>query len=212
VEQLAERLLNAFPQLDARERRIALAVYRELARGAPVEQQVLAQRCAVPVEEMTATLRAWPGVFFDEAQRIIGFWGLTIRPMAHRLRLDGRELYAWCAWDTLFLPRLIGEPARVESRCRATGEALALTVEADRVETTLPSLALSFVAPEAAAAKADIVTSFCHHVHFFRTAQAARQWIGGRPGFYELALADAFELGRSVNAAMYGEALSYGPS
>jgi len=35
--------------------------------------------------------------------------------MPHALQFDGRTLYAWCAWDTLFLPELLGRPARVTS-------------------------------------------------------------------------------------------------
>ena len=125
--------------------------------------------------------------------------------MPHRLRLDGRELYAWCAWDTLFLPRLIGEEARVESTCRASGEAIALNVSADEAQASGPEPVLSFLLPDPAAVKSDVVSSFCHYVHFFRSAQAAQQWIAARPGCFVLSLANAFELGRRVNVGMYGE-------
>ena len=36
--------------------------------------------------------------------------------------------YAWCAWDTLFLPARLGQAARVTSACPVTGELITLTV------------------------------------------------------------------------------------
>ena len=193
MQELAERLLNVFPRLDDRGRSIALAVYRELARGAPVEHEQLALRSGLPRQELDMALRAWPGVFFDDEQRIIGFWGLTIKPMPHRLRLAGRELYAWCAWDTLFLPGLIGGPARVESNCHATGQAIALTVNAHEAQADGPAPVLSFLIPDAAGVSTNVVSSFCHHVHFFvansgsdDSVKAIQAWyaktFGAKPG------------------------------
>jgi hypothetical protein len=48
-------------------------------------------------------------VFHDDAGHIVGFWGLSTTELGpHRLRgVDGVELSAWCAWDTLFLPELL---------------------------------------------------------------------------------------------------------
>ena len=118
VKALAERVASAFPTLDANGRRLSLELYHELARGAPVSPSALADR----TEAVIRQLRDWPGVYYDSEQRVIGFWGLTIAPMPHRLRVNRRELYAWCAWDTLFLPALLDATLEVESTCRASGD------------------------------------------------------------------------------------------
>ncbi|MHB1834417.1 MAG: organomercurial lyase [Solirubrobacteraceae bacterium] len=51
----------------------------------------------------------WPRVFRDGDGRVVGFMGLSVVEFGgHRIELDGRRLTAWCAWDTLFLPGLLG--------------------------------------------------------------------------------------------------------
>jgi len=208
IEALSGRLLRIFPALDPTGQRLSLALYRELARGAPVSPSSLADRVEMPAETVVRQLRNWPGVYYDGEQRVVGFWGLTIAPMPHRLRVDGRELYAWCAWDTLFLPALLGVTTEVESACRATGAPVRLTVTPHGVESAEPAgLSVSFLLPDAEAMNANVITSFCHYVHFFRSREAARSWLHEHPETFLLPLADACELGRRVNRARYGTAL-----
>lgn len=46
---------------------------------------------------------------------MVAFQGPSVVEAPHRLRLDARTLYTWSAWDTLFLPELLGRPAEIES-------------------------------------------------------------------------------------------------
>ncbi len=205
VETLSKQILGAFPVLDGSGRRLSLAVYRWLAHGAPVSPSALADRLEMPLEVVSRQLRAWPGVYYDGEQRIIGFWGLTIAAMPHRLRAGRRELYAWCAWDTLFLPALMSATLEVESACRASGDPVRLRVSPHALESAQPAgLVVSFLLPDAAAMNANVITSFCHYVHFFRSREAARPWLEQHREAFLLPLADAHELGRLVNQARYG--------
>jgi alkylmercury lyase len=208
IEALSERLLRIFPVLDAAQQRLSLALYRDLARGAPVSPSSLANRVGMHAETVIRQLRSWPGVYYDGEQRVVGFWGLAIAPMPHRLRIDSRELYAWCAWDTLFLPALLGVTAEVESACRASGAPVRLTVTPSEVESAEPAgLSVSFLLPEAEAMNANVITSFCHYVHFFNSREAAQPWLDEHPETFLLPLADAYEFGRRMNRARYGRAL-----
>ena len=208
IDALAGHLLRAFPALDPAGQRLSLALYRELARGAPVSPSSLADRAGMPADAVVRLLRSWPGVYYDGEQRVIGFWGLAIAPMPHRLRVDGRNLYAWCAWDTLFLPALLGTGAEVESSCRATGAPVRLTVTPHNVKPAEPAeLSVSFLLPGAEAMSANIITSFCHYVHFFSSQEAAKPWLAQHPETFLLSLDDAYELGRYMNQARYGSAL-----
>ena len=36
-------------------------------------------------------------------------WGLALAEMPHRIRRAGIGPHAWCAWDPLFLARVIGD-------------------------------------------------------------------------------------------------------
>src|SRR5439155_24894266 len=52
------------------------------------------------------------------------------------------------AWDTLFLPGILGAEARVESTCPATQEAISLVVQPDGIrETSHPQAGVSFLLP-----------------------------------------------------------------
>jgi len=209
VKVLAERVVSAFPTLDANGRRLSLELYNELARGAPVSPSALADRADMRAEEVTRQLQGWPGVYYDGEQRVIGFWGLTIAPMPHQLRVNRRELYAWCAWDTLFLPALLDTTLDVESTCRASGDPVRLRVTTREVESAQPAgLVVSFLLPDAEAMNVSVITSFCHCVHFFRSRDAAHPWLLQRPDTFLLPVEDAFELGRLVNQTRYGAALT----
>jgi len=209
IKEVAERVVNEFPTLDANGRNLSLALYRELARGAPVSPSALADRADMRSEEVIRQLQGWPGVYFDDEARVIGFWGLTIAPMPHRLRVNRRELFAWCAWDTLFLPTLLDATLEVESTCRASGDAVRLTVTPGGVESAEPAgVVMSFLLPDAEAMNVSVITSFCHYVHFFRSRDAAQPWLDQQPDTFLLPLADAFELGRLVNQTRYGAAVT----
>ncbi len=144
----------------------------------------------------------------DEDGRIVGFMGLSVVEFGeHRLEVDGQRLTAWCAWDTLFLPGLLGRAARVSSRCPVTGETISLTVTSDGPSGLHPAATvLSFLVPEQPF-DADVVRSFCHFVHFVASERATQEWIAQHPGTFSLSIDEGFELGRRTNAAIFGAAL-----
>ncbi|MGH2477933.1 MAG: organomercurial lyase [Candidatus Limnocylindrales bacterium] len=45
--------------------------------------------------------------------------------------------------------------------------------------------------------------TFCHYVLYFATADAAAQWVAEHPGTFWLPVADAFEVARRTNAAVF---------
>ena len=208
VERLTERLIAAMPTLDPEGQRIGLALIRALAAGAPVSDREVAVATGATESRVRDALARWPGVFRDEDRRVVGFMGLSVVEFGeHRIELDARRLTAWCAWDTLFLPGLLGRPTHVSSRCPMTGETISLTVTRDGPHGVSPAdTVLSFLAPERPF-DADVVSSFCHFVHFFASEQAARQWSTEHPGTFMVSVDDAFRLGQRTNAAAFGAAL-----
>jgi alkylmercury lyase len=71
-----------------------------------------------------------------------------------------------------------------------------LTVGADGVQVAEPSaLQVSFPAP-ASTDTADIIASFCCHVHFLAGQEAAAKWLAENQDGLTLSLDDAVELGR----------------
>jgi alkylmercury lyase len=203
--EIAERLACCAEELDASEQQAALALFRMLAEGAPVEQARLADRLGLDDVDLTARLSRRPGVHLDPDGRIVAFEGLSVVETAHRLQVDGRTLYAWCAWDTLFLPELIGRPASVESTCPATGEPITLRVEPEGPRDVAPATAvLSFLLPDGGLG-GDTIATFCNFIHFFSDPEAAAEWTADRPGTFVISIEDGFEVGRRVNAAQWGD-------
>ena len=208
LAELVDYVTHLFPKLTPAERRISIALYRLLAEGRPVKRAALAVKAELPLEKVSEVLGNWYGVFYDAAGDVIGYWGLALGKMNHRMRINGRTLYAWCAWDTLFLPRLIGAVAQVESTCPVSGGTIRLKVSPRGVETVEPTSTLvSFVMPDRAKVEQNIVLSFCHHVHFFKSADVAQRWLVGRSATQLLTVNEAWMLGLEKNTTQYDDDL-----
>src|SRR5258708_21208353 len=114
LDELSASIVECFPTLNLLEQRLSLDLYRLLAEGQPVPRTALAKRLEISVETVNRIMDGWPGVFSDARQQIVGYWGLSIPATyssPHTLRMNGRTLTPWCAWDTLFLPELFGHTA-----------------------------------------------------------------------------------------------------
>ena len=160
----------------------------------------------MPTVEVDRALVDWPGVFTDEQNRVIGFLGLSIRPTPNRLTLDGRRLYAWCAYDTLFLPELLGASAEVESWCPVTGERITITVSATEITSPRPAdTALSYLHRDEL--DRNVISTFCRYVHFFADPAAAAAWTAKHEGTFMISLAEGSEIARLTNRARYPDIL-----
>ena len=208
LEQTITTVRGYLPSLSRTEQQIAVATYRLLAKGTPVTRRQLASRLQLSLVTVSDTLDRWWGVHFDDEDRIVGFWGLTLQPTTHRLRINEQVLYTWCAWDTLFVPSILGDMAQIESQCPVRKERIHLTVTPSRVTAVEPeSAVLSFLTPDAGAVKDNIVTNFCHYVLFMSSREAGAQWTEAHPGTYLMSIEDGFTLGQRITATQYADAV-----
>jgi len=138
----------------------------------------------------------------DGAGLVVGIAGLSQNQHPHRFTVNGIQLSTWCAWDSLFLPVMLQQTALVSSRCPSTGETIRLTITPEGVTSKHPaSAAISIVIPQPTTSGLESVEeiwmTFCHHIHFFSSPQAAQEWFAARE--QEIAIftiEEAFELGR----------------
>ena len=118
LSALASNLLARLPSMTGEEQRLGLEIYRQLAQGEPVLRSELAEAVKAPTDTVDELLEH-PNLkcltYADKQGRIIGFGGLAVREMPHRFKVDGRTLYTWCAWDSLFIPGILDLEAEVES-------------------------------------------------------------------------------------------------
>src|SRR5205823_9931163 len=99
----------------------------------------LATRTGLSAQEVSESLGRGPGVYRDSHGALIGFWGLTQAEMPpHRFEVDGQRLWTWCAWDSLFMPAILGTTARVAPVCTTTGAPVSLVVTPEGVAEASP--------------------------------------------------------------------------
>lgn len=197
VQELSEAIAGANVFTDEQGRPIAVALYELLAQGEPVSTAALAARASVLEAVVLAKLRAWPGIFWDDQARVVGFWGLAIPEMDIRFQAaGGKPIYAWCAVDPFLIVPVIGRSARVESKDPVTGEPITMTVTPEGVKDLSPASAVvSFIAPDRPF-DFDVIESFCHYVLNFASCDSAERWASEREGIILLPVSDAFEVGR----------------
>jgi len=202
--QLSAYFVQAFPEMNKLEQQIALAIYRTLAKAKPVTTESIAKTVKHKQEAVDNIIHSWPGIFFNDDNGIIGFWGLTILEMPHRMTANENTVYTWCAWDALFIPELINKTTRVNSECPVTNKNIELQVSATKVSViNNQEIMVSFLKPDLDDFKNDVTTNFCHFVFFFSNREAGEQWCSEHPNTFLLSLQDAFTVGKHMNAARY---------
>jgi alkylmercury lyase len=175
---------------------------RLLVEGHPVAATDIATITGEPVAEVDAWLAgmATAGYEFDEHGRLVGA-ALTLRPTAHRIRVRGNDLYAWCGFDTLFLPILLDEPATVTSTCPATGQPIRLEIAADGAVTRASpaTTVVAIVGPEvlATCGQTGPGSAVCDQMPLLATPDAGQEWVRGRRGIAIIDLQDAASLARA---------------
>lgn len=209
LDDISDAVIAAFPKLTAVEQRVSLAAYRLLVGGQPVTAEQISSATGVARDAVAEMLGRWRGVERDEDGAVTAFWGLTLATTKHRFRVGGRQLHTWCAWDTLFLPALLGPPAVVESKCPASGQQIELKIGPAGVEAVLPeTVAVSFLVPSEADIERSITESFCCYVYFFASADTGEEWASRRPGTFILTLDEAWQIGKRKNAAQFAASLA----
>lgn len=214
VDQYWNALASVLPTFTPEEQRAALTLYRELAKGQPVELSRFGQALGVTAAEAQALLNRdslkWL-VYPDDQGRVVGFGGLAASPMHHRFEIAGRTLWTWCAWDALFMPERLGQRARVVSPDPESGEPVELVLTPQEIEAVHPEEAVvSFLLPDARdlTSASNAIAKWCHFVFFFTSGSLGERWVAKHPGTFLYSVEDAFALARRANAKYFGSALA----
>lgn len=198
LRDLAKRALRLAHPLTAVEQHLLREGQRALVNGEPLTIDDLARLAEIPALEILNVLGQLPGfVHFDEKGRVVGLLGLSLQCSATRLDAVGRIVSTWCAWDSLFIPRLIGMKARIASHCPITKKLIQLVVGPEGViSTSAPDLRVSFLLASETDEGSGVVGACCRHIHFLGSCQAADLWLSAHPEGFVLTLDEAWEVGR----------------
>jgi alkylmercury lyase len=191
------------PHFEPDQSRLLIQVWRLVADGRPVppgQIEQIASNLRMPLDEATSFINRVSER--DSEGNIVGTVGLSQKKHPHMFEVDGRALATWCAWDSLFLPLILKQTARVESYCPATEKKIRLTITPERVEQYEPaSVVVSMVTPKLQKKGLKNVEDawmiFCNHVHFFDSHEVASKWLSGRnleP--IVLSVEESYQLGR----------------
>jgi alkylmercury lyase len=211
LEHYWEALLIHLRRFSPDEQRAAVALYRELAKGQAVDAAQLGQALGVAPAEAHALLerdsiKAF--VYPDDQGRVLGFGGLAATPMHHRFEVGDHILSTWCAWDSLFIPEILGRSARVTSPDPESGEVVRLVVAPDRIASAEPpGTVVSFILPDAQVfgmSAANVMVKFCHFVFFFASRLSGERWVAKHPGTFLYSLDEAFALAKRLTARNFG--------
>jgi alkylmercury lyase len=183
--------------------RMTVRLWREIARGDPVSPEWVEQIAStLDIEQQTGRLVLDTMCERDGHGNVVGIAGLSQNQHPHHFTVNGIRLATWCALDSLFLPVMLQQTAEVLSPCPVTGETIRLTISPQGVTSKHPeSAVIPIVIPQPVtsgpASVEEIWTTFCHHVHFFASPQAAQEWVAAREQEIAiLTIEEAFELGR----------------
>jgi len=97
---------------------------------------------------------------------------------------------------------------RLQSKSPGLASVVKLIVTPTRVDRVEPQDAqVSFLMPDTAGAQKDIVTTFCHFVHFFPSRTEGEAWATQHPGTFILSVEEAHAIAVRKNQAQYGDVL-----
>lgn len=77
-------------------------IYAHLLTGEPLPIRLSAQLLKVDIDEAEKVIASYGEV--DIQGNVTGFLGLSLVPTSHKLILNNKTLYTWCAADTILLP------------------------------------------------------------------------------------------------------------
>ncbi|NIS83399.1 MAG: hypothetical protein GTO14_25110 [Anaerolineales bacterium] len=180
--------------------RVTVRTMQAPAKGKPVSPDQLAKTWDLPLEQVRsvlATAVAAGQAEIDSQGDLVG-GVLSLIPTAHRISMDGKQLYAWCAYDAIFAPGIVGKTARIVSKDPVTSNPI-------RIRITITPAGVTDVQPEGSVVsvvggetdmRGGPESPRCSQMLFFESRDTAHKWLKGRANVSILTVEEAFEVAR----------------
>ncbi|HYA14334.1 MAG TPA: organomercurial lyase [Syntrophales bacterium] len=107
-------------RLTPEERTLRLAAFYGILNGRALSVDELSLRLGFAVDRVQGYITDMVSrglLVIDEQETVVGSHGLSLIPTNHRLHVEGRNLFTWCAADAVGIPAALGANAKIISRC-----------------------------------------------------------------------------------------------
>ncbi len=178
--------------------RVTIRTMQALAKGKPVSPTQLAAIWEMPVEQVSVILNQANEngrAEIDANGDLVG-GVLSLNPTPHEVLIGNEHLYAWCAWDAIYAPGVVGKPAQIISKDPVTGETIKVSMTTTGIETVQPESAVVSVVGTEVDMRGGPESSRCTQMLFFESRESAKQWVQNHKGVFILTLEEAFELAK----------------
>lgn len=177
----------------------------------PADDELKALAPGGDVAGAMRTLAANDLVVVDKSGAPVGAYPVTLEKTPHRVRVEGRDLYAMCAFDAFGIAPVFGKHVETWTRCPITGQEIFVEQQGNTVVTVKPGpdiqIGVAFRDPQAVAAH-----SLCSGMIALSDRPSAVAWQAGHADTHEFApLDEAIDMAtRFFRPLLTGEALKLG--
>jgi len=180
------------------ELRLQVIALQLLSKGEPVSPNRLAEAWGIPLEQVQAIFEQASSLGtlqLDDAGNMVGS-AISLLPSSHKFQVNGKTLYAWCAYDAIYAPGVIGSDAVIDSVDPITNEPIRIKVSPDGVMKSKPEGVVATVVGMEADARGGAESPRCNQMHFFVSEENARKWSVDYPNVSIMTVDQMFEVAR----------------
>jgi len=180
------------------ELRLQVIALQLLSKGGPVSPDRLAEAWGMPLEQVNAIFEQASELGtlqLDDLGNMVGS-AISLLPSSHKFQVNEKTLYAWCSYDAIYAPGVIGCDAVIESVDPLTNESIRIKVSPDGVVESEPEGVVSTVVGIDADARGGAESPRCNQMHFFVSEENVREWSVNYPKVSIMTLNQLFDLAR----------------
>lgn len=153
--------------------RVRRAAFSHLRGGRPVPLATLTEATGLAPEALDAALTELvaAGTVTLADDEVVAAAGLSVVPAAHRVRLDGVDLWTWCAFDAIGIPAALGLDALASTRCPVCAAVLEIALPQGEPPADSPLLGWL---PDRRCS--NVQADFCPEANLFCSRDHLDQW------------------------------------
>ena len=166
------------------ELRLQVIAIQLLSKGEPVSPDQLAKAWGLPIEHVQSIFEqasALGTLQLDESGNMVGT-AISLVPSNHKFKIDGKKLYAWCAYDAIYAPGVIGKNAIIDSVDPISNGTIRIKVSPEGVTESEPKEIFATVVGMDADARGGAESPRCNQMYFFASEENASKWAADHPG------------------------------